>query len=1074
MYHDLRWTHEKLRQRLKLVASLIYRQIDPLPPFQYRKLDRPRVDALKAAEETNTSWLTIPWGTYWGERNANFLLQTSFQIQKDWRKEGPIALYLPIGAAGDFSHPEALVYLDGRPYATCDRHHQEIQLSAAFKDASPHELLLNGWTGLMGDDPQIKLLMRECALVKIDPGTRDFYTLAHNALGVAEQMNENEPVRAHLYNALDEAFKLLDTREPFGDRFYASVPLAHQKLQEGITQSGPPLDVEITAIGHAHIDVAWLWTLDQTRLKAGRTFHNVIRLMEQYPTFRFAQSQPQLYEYVRNDYPDLFKAIQKRVKEGQWEPIGGMWVEADCNLSGGEALVRQLILGRAFYQHHFGEHAESPVLWLPDIFGFPWSLPQLIKQAGLKYFFTIKLGWSEYNRLPYDSFWWQGLDGTRVLTHFSTTHKPDHVNVSTYNAEATPAEILHTWRNFLQKDLGPIGNPPPLLMSFGHGNGGGGPTTEMLENVRVMASFPATPRVKFDKVLNFYRKLEADVGDRLPTWNSELYLEYHRGTYTTQAMNKRLNRRSEFLLHDVEYLSSAASILEPSNDYPHEQLQQAWKLLCLNQFHDILPGTSIHEVYDEALKQYADVQEIGDRLRSASLSIICEHFDADLLIVNPSSFTRHDMAFWSSDAEVLPTILRPDNSAVGIQNVEGGWLLDAGESPPYGIVPLKHSTHPHSSETSNPNVRPLHVDPNTLENDFIRVELNADGDITRLYDKLNQRETIPPGGIANQFQAFEDRPRTPDAWEIDIYYDDRVWLAEVAESVEVVEKGPLRATIEVRRRIMESEIVQRISLTHNSPRVDFSTSIDWQERHILLKVAFPVDVLSPQATYEIQWGNIERPTHRNTSWDWARFETCAQKWVDLSDGGYGVSLLNDCKYGHDIHDNVIRLTLLRSPTYPDPQTDLGEHQFLYSLLPHAERWGERTAAEAYAINDPLIVWKTDRIRGAQSTADHTGIRSQEPWTPFHFSPTNIIVETIKQAEDREDLILRFYEYQRRQCKLELTTKFPLAAAWRTNLLEENEERLDVEDNRVQLVVKPYQIVTLRLTPQLPKKTRSDS
>ncbi len=380
-------------------------------------------------------------------------------------------------------------------------------------------------------------------------------------------------------------------------------------------------------------------------------------------------------------------------------------------------------------------------------------------------------------------------------------------------------------------------------------------------------------------------------------------------------------------------------------------------------------------------------------------------------------------------------------------------LLDAGELPPYSVTSLSTTS---ISNTQSP-ISTLTATPTLLENDYLRVELDTAGDIVRIYDKLNDREVLPPGAIANQFQAFEDRPINPDAWDIDIFYDDRLWLAEPAESVRVVESGPLRAMLEVRRHILNSEYVQRISLVYNSPRLDFDTTIQWRERHILLKVAFPVDVLSPQATYEIQWGNVQRPTHRNTSWDWARFEVCAQKWVDLSEGGYGVSLLNDCKYGHDIHDHVMRLSLLRSPTTPDPEADQGQHRFAYSLFPHDGGWNEQTVAEAYALNDPLIV-------AEEQGSDKSRISDLQ--SLISIDRPNIVIETIKQAEDGRGVIVRLYESQRRRGEFTLTTAFPLAEAWRTNILEDNLERLDVNDHQLRFFIKPYQIVTLRLLPIL--------
>jgi alpha-mannosidase len=579
----------------------------------------------------------------------------------------------------------------------------------------------------------------------------------------------------------------------------------------------------------------------------------------------------------------------------------------------------------------------------------------------------------------------------------------------------------------------------------------------MLENVREMAAFPAMPRVRQGPVGEFFRNLESKSGDRLPTWNGELYLEYHRGTYTTQARNKLANRKSEFLLHDAEFLASWAALLDADYEYPADALHKAWELVCLNQFHDIIPGSSIGPVYTESLEQYAEVQETAVTVRDAALSAIARKLGGDLLIVNPTSFARNDLAFWPEQLAAGQCLRCEDSTSIPTQPTADGTWIAAGELPPFSVTPLA------VVEAKAPPVNTnLTVTPTLLENDHLRVELNDDGDIIRVYDKANQREVLPAGTIANQFQAFEDRPLTFDAWDVDIFYDDKMWTAAPAVSVQVVEYGPLRATLEVRRRILHSEIVQRISLAYNSPRLDFDTSVDWQERCILLKVAFPVEVLSPVATYEIQWGNVQRPTHHNTSWDWARFETCAQKWVDLSEGGYGVSLLNDCKYGHDMRDNVMRISLLRGTTLPDPQADAGEHRFTYSLLPHAGPWDETTIAAAYALNDPLIV---------AGGSKRPPISNLQPL--ISVDRPNIVVETVKQAEDGDGIIVRLYESQRRRGPVTLSVGFDLTKAWRTDLLEENQATLELNGNSITLSLKPYEIVTLRLVADHTRQTKAD-
>lgn len=1047
MIHNVRRTAQKIAQRIVLIEPLVYRRRRGLAPFRFAELPGPLTDPPVSSNVNDADWDVIKPHTYWGRWMMDFVLRGSFQVPDNWDPAMPVALHLPLGEAGDFSHPEALVYIDGAPYAACDRHHQEILLPDRWRDGQPHLLALHGWTGLGGfanNELNTRLFMRQCAIVQIDQPTRDFISTTRVALGIANSLEDDDPAKGRLLNALDKAIKMLDTREPFGGAFYESVAPAHEALREGITRAGPPLDVDIIATGHAHIDVAWLWTLGQTRQKSARTFYHVLRLMEQFPDYHFTQSQPQLYDFVRQDFPALFEGIQERVAEGRWEPIGGMWVEADCNISGPEALARQFLLGRAFFRKHFGPDAESPVLWLPDVFGYAWNLPQLIKQAGLDYFMTTKLSWNQYNSLPYDSFWWQGLDGTRVLTHFITTPGDEQYGGSTYNGMATPEETVGTWRNFKQKEF-----QRTLLMAYGFGDGGGGPTREMLENIHEMAAFPSTPRVRQGSVLEFFRAMEAEAGDHLPTWNGELYLELHRGTYTTHARSKLANRKSEFLLHDAEFVAALAALLEPTYTYPADTFRKAWELVCLNQFHDIIPGSSIILVYEESLRQYAEISEMAGAARDEALGVVANRVGGDLLVANPVSFARADLAFRPCRLEPDQRLLQADETPVLTQATEDGTWIAPGELAPYSVTPLVLADGaPPSPETG------LIITPTLLENDSLRVELSEEGDIIRIYDKTNAREVLPEGEIANRLQAFEDRPVQWDAWDIDIFYDDKMWLADPATSVKVVESGPLRVALEVRRRILRSEVVQRISLVYNSPRLDFDTTINWQERHILLKVAFPVNVLSPVATYEIQWGSVQRPTHRNTSWDWARFEVCAQKWVDLSEGDYGVSLLNDCKYGHDVRDNVMRISLLRGTTMPDPIADLGEHRFTYSLLPHQGRWDIATIPAAYAVNDPLIIYQPESAAPVREI----------PASLIAVDRPHIIIETIKQAEDGSGVIVRLYEAHRSRGWVTLQTGFEITAAWWTNLLEENQEELAVEDGMVRLYVRPYEICTLRLIP----------
>ncbi len=1057
MKHDVRWTVRKITARLELIAPMVYRQRHPIPPFRYKTLSSPMEAVPVGTDVNDDEWETIEPNSYWGTWMTDFAMRAEFEVPSGWADDCPVALYLPLGNSGHFSHPEALAYIDGTIYASCDRHHHEIALPPELCDGQKHLLALCGWTGLGGfrfGAPKTQLFMRDCAVVQIDQPTRDFIATARVALGVVNELEKNDPVKGRLLNALNDAFNILDTRAPMGKDFYASVEAAHDALKNGVGKAGAPLDVDVVAVGHAHIDVAWLWTLGQTRRKAARTFSNVLRLMERFPDYHFTQSQPQLYQYIHEDYPEIFEEIRQRVEEGRWELIGGSWVEQDCNASGAESLARQFLLGRRYFREQFGG-ADTEAFWLPDTFGYPWALPQLMKLAGLKYFITHKMSWNQYNRIPYQSFWWQGIDGSQILTHFMTTPEPGPPEwglpyTTTYNGTVSPKQIIGTWNNYLQKE-----SHSELMTAFGHGDGGGGPTEEMLENARVMADHPGAPRLRCGTMREFLEKLESDAGAELPTWHGELYFEYHRGTYTSQARNKRYNRKNEFLLHDAEFLAVMAT-LTTDYDYPQEDLNQAWELICLNQFHDILPGSSIGPVYEDSTKDYEVVRSLGETVRDSALEALAGQLppETEFAAVNPTSFGGSRIGLLPEqlpDGKTLTDLTT--GAALVSQAVEAGTLVEIPDAQPYHVLPLGVA-----EDESSGDGAPLAAqdgDEIFLENDMLRVEFDKSGDITRLFDKVAGREVLPEGERANVFLAFEDRPLNFDAWDIDIYYDDRQWEAEPAHELSLIEDGPLRVGLLIKRRIRSSEIVQRVYLYRNSPRLDFDTWFDWHEQNTLLKVAFPVDVLSPTATYDIQWGNIERPTHRNTSWDWARFETCAYKWADLSEGDYGVSLLNDCKYGYDIQNNVVRLTLIKSATAPDPNADQGEHLVTYSLFPHGKDWISSTAAASYDLNNPLIV------RALPGQGAEAGLN--QPLVSVDRS--NVIIETVKQAEDGEGIIVRLYENERNRGKVTLQAGFSLQAAYICNLLEDNETQLDVgADGVVNLNITPYQIITVRLVP----------
>lgn len=1051
MKHRIFWTEQKIRSRLPLLRPLVHRRSAPIRPFRYRKLPGPEAPAPIAPEIDDHDWEEIPFDSYWGEWSTDFVLRSRFRIPEGFGTDGPLALYLPLGEAGDiFCHPEALAYIDGRLAGSADRHHQELALPPDLPGEAEYALALHGWTGLSGWPPDptstLRLFMRPCRVVEIDAATRDLTALVSLCLDVVDQMADGNTARDRILRALNAAFTDLDTRDPLGGpAFYRSVPRALATLKTEMEGYGGRMDVDIIAVGHAHIDIAYLWRVAQTRGKCGRTFSNVLTLMREFEGYRFSQSQPLLYQFVQQDFPELFEDIRRRVAQGRWEVMGGMWVEPDCNLSGAESLVRQLLFGRSYFRETFGD-VETPVLWLPDTFGFTASLPQLMKQAGLKWFVANKLNWNQYNAMPHQLLWWEGIDGTKVLAHFLTT--PSTVQYlphpTTYKAEMTAKEVFGTWDNFRQKPV-----HQELITCYGYGDGGGGPTRELITAADNYALIPGTPHVRMGTVREFFEGVERRAAHDLPTWTGEFYLELHRGTLTSQARTKRLNRKAEMALHDAEFVAALAWLVAGAA-YPGDRLEAAWKTVCLNQFHDIIPGTSIGAVFTDAERDYREVVGEAQAVRDHGFASLAAGLPrtAVACAINATGFTLDRLAHMP---ERLPHGLCDLRTGAPLmtQPVADGTLVAIPRFPALSRLALGRSAE-------GPPATGLRVEETdrgaVVETDLIRVEIARTGEIIRLTDKEVDREVLAPGKTGNRLLAFEDRPMVWDAWDVDIFYEDRCEQIRDADGFAVIETGPLRVGIKVAHRYRGCTIVQHIYLFHDSKRIDFDTWIDWHTSHILLKVAFPVNVLSPVATYDIQFGNTERPTHRNTSWDWARFESVGHKWADLSEGDYGVALLNDCKYGYDIHRNVLRLSLLKSATMPDPKADQGRHRMAYSLLPHTGDWRGTVPAAAYDQNDPVFLRPVSGGRGGPAVQQLVGM-----------DQTHVIIETVKRAEDGRGLIIRLYENERKRGTVTLRFGVPITAVSRCTLLEAEEQPLTVRHDAVAVSVRPYEIVTLRVT-----------
>lgn len=1007
MDHAFRFTVEKIHKRIALVRAHRFQKSHPLQPFRFRKDAGP----LAPVEDgPNDSWQTIGPGTYWAGANTHFTLKSHFTLPGGWNNP---SLHLPFGTLGDiFNHPEALIMIDGRVMGSADRYHHMLGLGGI--GPGQHQLTLQGWTGLAGWPPSAdapdRLLMQECAVVDRNPDLDQFLTLAICALETAELLPADDPVRNALLDALDRAFLVLDTRHPLARALHTTAPTALATLSADLAQAGPTLDTSLTAIGHAHMDIAYLWPVAETRAKNARTYANVLRLMQENDDYHFTHSQPQLYEHTKQDFPELFAQIKTRVADGRWEPVGGMWVEPDTNMPGAEALVRQILLGRRWFREAFGE-VETPILWLPDTFGFSWCLPQLMKLSGLEMLLTNKLNWNQHNQMPSSATWWQGMDGSKVLFQLLTTPRPvQYLPFPTnYKSDLSGAEVLGTVTQNAQPAV------TNLPICFGYGDGGGGPTEGLIGRAKAFAAMPGMPRLKMGRAEETLAATKS-VADALPTWRDELYMEGHRGVLTSQGWIKRANRQAEAALHRAELLAVMTGATRQTED-----MTRAWKLLCLNQFHDTLSGTAITQVFDDARHDFDEIMSICEDAQEAALA----QTSGPLGVLNPSPLPRHALA---------RTPAPPDGATT--QPVVQGYLVSLPALHGYETAHL-------SAAPAHPGLGITRTGENvTLENAFLRAEIGPDGTVATACDKATNRPLLT--GRGNQLWAFEDRPLSWDAWDIDPFFEDRGEEITDVSGIEITETGPLRVALRLTRKYRASTITQDIRLTDRSPRLEFKTRIDWHERHTLLKVAFPMAVHAPHATYDIQWGQIPRPTTRHTRHDASKFEVCAHKWAALHDGAFAVALLNDCKYGHDTNGSLMRLTLIKSSTMPDPVADQGVHEFTYALFPQAGPGFEAIRAEAEALNHPVVI-----APGAGALA------------PFVQSNTpNAIIETVKTSEDGHGVVVRVYESEGHAASARLTFSKPLSNVSEVNLMEDQLNAVPFSGRSVPITLRPHQILSL--------------
>ncbi|HEV7666506.1 MAG TPA: glycoside hydrolase family 38 C-terminal domain-containing protein, partial [Chloroflexota bacterium] len=931
---------EQLERRIDELARWL--EVEHGPPADVRIIRQHTPDAKRTDFEEGDAPLLDPGGAWREPLNTTVWLRFQLTRPDRWPVEDtalaaqrfgtyPVETLTRIGLG--LQRMQGMLYVDGQAYHGIDQYHRLIYLPAG-----PHyQFAASVWTGFAALDWQPNPVFR---LVRTDPAALQLYHDVRVLVDALRALPLVHTARPALERLAESALVEIDWRSPGSAAFRASLARAHDLLAEGLAQlTAAEYEPRIVAVGHAHIDCAWLWPIAQTREKAGRTWSTALRLMERYPEYRFLASTPLQYEMVKQDFPETFAAIRERVREGRWETVGGMWVEADCNLPDGESLARQMLLGTRYFEREFGQ--PTTVVWLPDTFGFSWAVPTLMAAAGLPYFVTHKLSWSQTNRIPHDTFRWRGPDGRDVLAHFLCTPSLSPGEKTTYNGTLLPSVALGAWARYQDRLL-----HNTVLSAFGYGDGGGGPTLDMIEAGRRLNSLPGFPRVEMGRADAFFANLEAELANTadVPVWDGELYLEYHRGTYTGQARQKLRNALSQRLYHAAElYAAMARSLL--GTPYPHVRLEEGWRLLLTNQFHDILPGSAISSVYVDAQADFEALSAIGQSVLDEALTAVAGATnlnDEALIVFNPAPFPSADYIEVPSGIPIA-----------GQETADGGRLVWCADVPPNGYRAMRLR-----GTASPPLPGPLRISQREIDTPFWHMELDTHGRITWLQDKRINREVVPRGALGNRLVVFEDKPLDYDAWDIDAFYVAKSIEIDQLDSARILESGPERAILELRWRIADrSRIVQRLCVYARSPRIDFITDVDWQERQALLRVAFATAIRNRRATYEIQFGTIDRPTHRNTSWEEAAFEVPAQRWVDLSDATSGVALLADCKHGYSAQADTLWLSLLKGAVDPDPEADRGEHHFTYSLLPHAAGLEEVRRA-AYGLTRPLL-WRRE-------------------------------------------------------------------------------------------------------------------
>jgi alpha-mannosidase len=1024
------------------IEKFIYSKTAPVDGWRFGRADG---NAPASPSFRDSSWPVAKKGQLLGRINEFIWIRNRVVIPRDFAG-GRVFLYINTEAAGALFGQRGLAYVNGVETVGLDRFHKDVLLADRARGGERFDIAAEIYTGPVegfkildfGDERTFvsRTILESAELRLVDEDAWKAYYDFWSAADILEATQAGSRIEAEVLAAIDEAITALRLYDDSArsDGFRKASSVLHRTLFSG--QKGDASG-RILAIGQSHIDMAWLWPRAETIRKCASTMANTLSYEAQYPWYRFSHSQAQGFQWIKDLYPALHARTRRAAREKRVEPMGGMWVEADLNCAGGEALVRQFIYGQRFFEKEFGYRAR--VGWLIDTFGYSWAMPQILKESGLDYFVSTKPTWNDTNTFPFTFFWWEGPDGSRVLTHIPPL---------TYGHEVALKSMFEALDKNKESRLGVA-----TAYLFGRSDGGGGPMTTDLENMTRLMKSPYAPKIEITNVAGYFDQLPRDVS--YPVYADEMYVETHRGTYTTQARTKRNNRKAESALFVAEALAASASTV--GHRYPKKDLEAAWKTALFNQFHDILPGSSIALVYEDADKDYAEVLAAADKMTSGALASLAKAVDTrgpgkPVIVFNPSGWKRTDVLL--VDAPAGPHhVLDANGDVLPSQSIAGarGRLAVLVTVPPcgYKVIRVVEGRAPRAESVAKVAAR-------RIDTARYSLRLNAAGQISRLVDKSARRDVIEPGAAANRFVMFEDIPTEYEAWDIDEWINEKSFEVKDLISSDVVENGPVRAVVALKWRARKSTISQRMILYGHTARIDFVTEVDWREKKTLLKVAFPLSVRARRATYEIAFGAIDRSTQESNPQDWARFEVPAHKWADLSQADYGVSLLNDAKYGYDAKGNVLRLSLLRSPACPDPNADQGLQQFTYSLLPHESTWQcADTVKEGVDLNVPLVAAKTAASGGRlPSQGSFLTVKAADGGP--------VVLSAFKSAEDGRGFIVRVYEPLGRDARVTVETGFEIAKAELVNFLEEPKGKIAHKAKSVTMDLAPWKIASLRL------------